>query len=48
MDVLSFWWNYWAAILFPCGLDVRYHMNLWGVALLELDNQPDHAPCAGP
>ena len=35
-------------------IDVRWYMNLWGVAVLELDSQPDykkgpdHAPCAGP
>ncbi len=36
-------------------LDVRYYMNLWDVAVLELDSHPDdhnkgpdHAPCAGP
>ena len=36
------------------GLDVRCYMNLWGVAVLELDSHsdpkkgPDHAPYACP
>ena len=31
----------------------RYHMNLWDIAVIELDSHPDHnrrpdpAPCAG-
>ena len=35
-------------------LEFRYYMNLWGVAVLELNSHPDHnkgpdhAPCAGP
>ncbi len=35
-------------------LDVRFYMNIWGVAVPELDSHldrkkgPDHAPCAGP
>ena len=35
-------------------VDVRCYMNLWGVAVLELDCHPDHnkgldyAPCACP
>ncbi len=34
-------------------IDVRFNMNQWGVAVLELDNHPNHnkgsnyAPCAG-